>query len=140
MSDTTMDEAKFLIGQTPFLRERLLFGGTCGDLVKVRPCGDEYKGKTYLGVLIGEVARSIHLTQNSDDPTAFVIDPCLHNPAIFVPELRKVIFGYESWWGKIKSEDELKEITDEDIQNVWYVQMLKYFEESNSKPENNGSE
>jgi hypothetical protein len=50
------------------------------------------------------------------------------NPAIFVPDLNKVIFGYESWWGEIKSPEELREITDDDIQNVWYVKALKMLE------------
>ena len=45
------------------------------------------------------------------------------NPAIFVPELGKIIFGMESWWGRIKSEEELKDITDGDIENVWHVKM-----------------
>jgi hypothetical protein len=33
--------------------------------------------------------------------------------------------GYESWWGQINSPEELKAITDVDIQNVWYVKALK---------------
>ena len=48
-----------------------------------------------------------------------------NNPAIFVPELKRIVWGMESWWGAVKSEDELKEITDEDIDNVWYVKLLK---------------
>ena len=47
------------------------------------------------------------------------------NPAIFVPELKKIIFGMESWWGRIENADELKEITNDDIDNVWYVKLLK---------------
>ena len=40
-----------------------------------------------------------------------------------MPELGKIIFGMESWWGRIKSEEELKDITDGDIENVWHVKM-----------------
>ena len=47
------------------------------------------------------------------------------NPAIYVPVLDKIIWGYGSWWGPIKSEEHLKQITDEDIQNIWYVKALK---------------
>ena len=49
----------------------------------------------------------------------------MHNPAIYVPELGKVIYGMESWWHAIKDEKELKDITDNDIDNVWYVKALK---------------
>ena len=49
------------------------------------------------------------------------------NPAIFVPELKKIIYGYESWWGAITNKDDLSDlnISDEDIENTWYVQLLK---------------
>lgn len=62
------------------------------------------------------------------DPKTFELNcSTTGNPAIFVPELGKIIFGMESWWGRIKSEEELKDITDGDIENVWYVKMLKGF-------------
>jgi len=48
--------------------------------------------------------------------------------AIFVPELGEIIYGYASWWGHINSVDEIKDISDDDIDNVWYVQMLKAME------------
>lgn len=38
---------------------------------------------------------------------------------------RKIIFGMESWWSRIKSEKELMDITNDDIEDVWYVKMLK---------------
>ncbi len=47
------------------------------------------------------------------------------NPAIFVFDLKKVIYGYESWWGEIKSEEDFRKITDLDINNLWYVKALK---------------
>jgi len=33
--------------------------------------------------------------------------------------------GCGSWWGAIDNEEDLKDITDSDIENVWYVQLLK---------------
>ena len=47
------------------------------------------------------------------------------NPAIYVPELGKIIFGMESWWGIIESPEELKDISDDDISNTWYVKLLQ---------------
>ena len=96
--------------------------GKRGSLVKIRPCAEKYENKTYLGFLIGDVAlgSSITLTENK-----IQLNFARHNPAIFVPELGEVIFGIASWWGGIKSEEELKEITNSDIDNVWYVKALK---------------
>lgn len=93
-----------------------------GCMVKIRPCGAEYKDKTYLGFYIGDVAMGSSVTIKDKK---IQLSFAGHNPAIFVPELRKVIYGCESWWGEIKNESELKDITDNDINNVWYVQALK---------------
>ena len=47
------------------------------------------------------------------------------NPAIYVFDLQRIIFGAESWWGIIESPEELKDITDDDINSQWYVKALK---------------
>jgi hypothetical protein len=94
-----------------------------GSLVQIRPCSDKYEKKTYLGIYIGEVPIESLVALNTRTNILDVM--CHTNPAIFVPELKKVIFGCESWWGYIRSEEELKQITDSDIDNVWYVQLLK---------------
>jgi len=52
-----------------------------------------------------------------------------HNPDIFVPEIQEIIFGMESWWDEIRSEEDFKRITDEDIQNVWYVKLMNQMAE-----------
>ena len=52
----------------------------------------------------------------------------MDNPAIFVPDLNKIIFGCASWWHKIKNIDEIKDITMEDIENTWYVKLAKKLE------------
>jgi hypothetical protein len=49
-----------------------------------------------------------------------------YNPAIFVPELNDIVYGAASWWGEIEDEDELNDlITDDTIESVWYVKLLK---------------
>jgi len=92
-----------------------------GSFVSVRPCGDEYESKTYLGVLIGDAAISSSISIKDD---ALVCSWTFFNPAILIPELGKVVYGAESWWGRIESEDDLNNITDIDIENVWYVKAL----------------
>lgn len=42
-----------------------------------------------------------------------------------VPELKKIIYGCESWWKTIRSVDEFSKISNEDINNTWYVKLLQ---------------
>lgn len=92
-------------------------------LVKIRPCGAEYEDKTFLGIYIGDVALSTSWKKKKDGNVE--VGFCSHNPAIFVPALNKIIYGCESWWGEIKNPEDLTDITDKDIDSVWYVQALK---------------
>lgn len=91
--------------------------------VKIRPCAQEYGNKTYLGYLLGRLAVGMAAQMGKDG--ALEIRHSGYNPAIFVPELGKVIHGMESWWAAIKSPEDLQAITDADINSVWYVQALK---------------
>ena len=47
------------------------------------------------------------------------------NPAIYVPALGRIVFGYESWWSKVSSESVVQDITDADIESQPYVQFFK---------------
>ena len=51
---------------------------------------------------------------------------------MYVFELNKIVFGAESWWRKLNSPEDLKAITDDDIENTWYVKLLKQRFESNT--------
>jgi hypothetical protein len=103
----------------------------CGDLVQVRPCGEKYKEKTYLGILLGDLPLEVMIMHNRETKE-LRIEP-FRNPAIFVPELKEIIWGCGSWWSEIESEEELRQISDDDIQNVWYVKMLKAMQEKKKK-------
>ena len=94
-----------------------------GKLVRVRPCNEKYKNKTYLGIKLGDIALGSNMKM-VDDKT-IQLEYSHFNPAMYVPELDEVIYGCGSWWSEIKNEDELKEITDEDIHNTWYVKLAK---------------
>lgn len=106
-----------------------------GDLVQIRPCNKEYGDKTYLGILLGMAALSSYIEIKEDK---FESHFSAYNPAIFVPELKKIIYGCESWWGKIKSVEELTQITNKDIENVWYVKLLKGMLEEKEVKNNEG--
>lgn len=97
-----------------------------GCLCEIRPCGEEYKDKSYIGIYLGDLP--IQILSSYDRTTGILKNSTMNNPAIFVPELRKIIYGCESWWREIETIEDFKGITDEDIDNIWYVKLLKSFE------------
>lgn len=110
--------------ETPVIRKKALLGSTkCGDLVKVRSCRKEHGDGTFLGIFLGEIATSVGHRHSGGVVTA---SPSMHNPAMFVPELGDIVYGYESFWSRIESEEDLSTVITEDtIRNVWYVQALR---------------
>lgn len=95
-----------------------------GKFVAIRPCIEEYKDRTYLGLFLGCAVVTLDINYDSNNEE-LNIESGMGNPAIYVFDLKKIIFGYQSWWGKIKSEEELKKITNNDINDVWYIKALK---------------
>ena len=91
--------------------------------VSVRPCDPSLNGRTYLGWLLGDMALSQAARLKPDGRLEVMLSG--HNPAIFVPDLGRVVFGCGSWWAAIKTPEDLRRITDRDISNVWYVMALK---------------
>lgn len=98
-------------------------GYECGALCEIRPCGEEYENKSYLGIYLGELPITIATSYDKD--TGILKNRAVNNPAIFVPELKKIIYGCESWWRKIESADDFAGISDNDIENTWYVGLPK---------------
>lgn len=93
-----------------------------GCFVAVRPCDEELDNKTYLGIYLGELP--LHPMVSLSDEKILKVSS-MTNPAIFVPELKKIVWGCGSWWKEIESEDDLTDITDLDINNTFYVKMLR---------------
>lgn len=82
-----------------------------GRIVSVK-----YKGENYKGVYLGElpwlnVARL-------DTESKLTIEP-MYNPAIYVEDLKRIVFGYESFW----SFEDI-EITDDIIKDQWYMKAV----------------
>lgn len=100
----------------------------CGIPVKVRSCLAEHGTDTHFGILLGEVP--LHMGHSVSDNGVVTASMSHHNPAIYVPALKAVVYGCQSWWGEIDSQEELQEvITNDTINDIWYVQML-----TNGKP------
>lgn len=88
--------------------------------VRVRLCEDN---RTYFGILLGEFPWMTRASY-SDDTGELEISTTT-NPCILIPEINRVVFGAESWWGVIKPGEDISDITDDDIENVWYMKLLR---------------
>lgn len=103
------------------------FNPKVGSFVAVRPIDDE---KTYLGVFIGSFITGDCYNAYNKNTKQFKLMSGNPNPVIFIPDLNKVVWGYESWWAEIVNENELREITNGDIENLWYIKALKFLKDN----------
>lgn len=90
--------------------------------VRVRPCSDE---KTYFGILLGDFPHNSCVEYREEKKELRVC--YMTNPCILIPELKRVVFGAESWWSKIDESDisDIPEISDSCIDDQWYVKLLR---------------
>lgn len=102
---------------------RICKKGECESCQKFKSKYIEYNEKTYIGIYIGDLP--IQILTSYKESTGQLINSTMNNPAIFVPELKKIIYGCESWWKTIRSVDEFSKISNEDINNTWYVKLLQ---------------
>lgn len=114
------------IWHEPILEEDPL-GASAGRWVAVRPCAKRYEGRTFVGVMLGRFA--LGASARYDSATRILhLGYSFHNPAMYVPDIGRVIFGSQSWWGALQNPEDLRQITDADIENVWYVRALRDLE------------
>jgi hypothetical protein len=100
--------------------------GYIGKFVSIRPCAEDCQGKTYLGLFLGDLPIDISVSHNPESGELNL--SYFSNPAIFVFDLNKIVYGAESWWGVIETEEDLKQITQDTIDSQWYVKALKSME------------
>lgn len=110
-----------------------IFETAKGTWVAVRPCAKEHEGRTFLGILIGRFALCA-VGRYDREAEILHLSYSHHNPTIYVPDLGKVVFGIESWWSEIKGPEDLRQITNADIENVWYVRVLRDLEKIDAEP------
>lgn len=92
-----------------------------GKFARVRYASDEKPG-TFLAIYLGDAPTGTSVGIEDDKIECELIN---YNPCLFVIEKNEIVFGYESWWNIIESPEELSEITDLDIDSVWYVKAMK---------------
>lgn len=93
-----------------------------GQFVRVRPCAKEYENKTFVGLYLGDLPRSVSGNIEED---VFKIKCSMTNPFIYIFETNTFVWGASSWWGNISKPEDLNEISCEDIDNVWYMRLIK---------------
>lgn len=99
--------------------------------VRVRLCGDN---KTYFGILLGDLP---YLTNAAHDERSGILSiNTTNNPCILIPEQKQIVFGAGSWWSKIEPDEDISDITDLDIENTWYVKLLKEMSEAKESDDN----
>jgi len=138
----TMDDIKFPVeisdvkGHFSRPKKGVMTGIEVGALVRIRPCAEQYKEQTFLGMYIGEIP--IDVVYEREKATGVLHVRTYNNCAFYVFELSTVIFGCESWWAELKDDDDVdRMITDADIENVPYVQVLKAMVAAESGKEDN---
>lgn len=97
-----LDDISFVIPfqnykQIEYDNSELLDQKECGT-----PVGIEYDGAEYDGIYLGELALSISSGMKND---VLTVSYALYNPAIYVPALRKVVYGCQCWWYRKKETD-----------------------------------
>lgn len=97
---------------------------TKNQLVVVKPCGKEYNNKSYIGIYLGDFPQTVKANIEED---TLIVSPTLNNPLIYMFETKTVVFGSNSWWKKIENIEEFEKLTDNEIENTWYVQVMKNF-------------
>lgn len=107
------------------------FERNIGQFVAVKPCGEEYNGKTYLGLHLGDHAMMNSTSLNEKSGT-LTVRP-VTNPLIYIFATKTLVFGAESWWHRIESPDELKDIIEDDINSTWYVQLMRAMSKKEDK-------
>lgn len=102
-----------------------------GGLVAVRPCSGNPEGRTYLGLYLGQqpwiLSAAFHKNAGSLRIHA------VSNPLIYVFETKSLVRGADSWWSRIGSPEDMRQITDTDIDKTWYVQLLRTMTEKKEK-------
>lgn len=105
-----------------------------GNLCEIRLCSDpqpyvktsddeSHINDTYIGIYIGDLPLMI--TSSFDQKSGTLTNTAIPNAAFFVPELKRIVYGSESFHRKLDNIDNLKGISNEDIDNIWYVKLLR---------------
>lgn len=100
-----------------------LYPAEPGTLCRVRLCGSLDGTKPLIGIYAGELPDEIY--SSYDCKTKSVVNQLSKSTAIFVPELKRLVYGCECFWSVIKSRQELKDLVSSDTDFAFYSKFLK---------------
>ena len=83
-----------------------LYNEKVGARVKVKICENEYKDKEFDGILLGEIPVQNQVSYNETDGILTVTP--VSNPAIYIEKLKRVVYGFESWWHIVENDKKEK--------------------------------
>lgn len=87
-----------------------------GKLAKIRYCVDN---KDYIGVYLGMLPCTPIVQYNSKEEKLIVTT--INNAALYVPELKKIVFGNESFWSIISDDEQNQYVSDEEIKRFFTI-------------------
>lgn len=97
-----------------------------GSWVACQPCEPELVRRTYLGVLLGYLTQGVECYLTGDGVLS--VGMRCHNPAMWIPALKRVVMGSGSNWHVISSPEELQQITREDVEGAGWMKALRELE------------
>lgn len=100
-----------------------LYKKSIGRIVRIKPCFEETEEKEYLGIFLGELF-SCNAVSYKRKEKHLTVTPVL-NPAIYVPELKQIVYGYESWWSFIENKDEIYSISKDDGLSHFFMDLYE---------------
>jgi hypothetical protein len=104
----------------PRVKQPLFKQSAQGSYVAVRKASEDI---TRLGLYLGDMPIGVAPVVKNGE--LLTLQRTYSNPCMFVFETGELVYGFESWWSTIETPDDLKQITNQDIENVWYVRVLK---------------
>lgn len=100
-----------------------LYKKSIGRIVRIKPCFEETEEKEYLGIFLGELF-SCNAVSYKRKEKHLTVTPVL-NPAIYVPELKQIVYGYESWWSFIENKDEISLISRDESLKQFFIHIFE---------------
>lgn len=100
-----------------------LYKKSIGRIVRIKPCFEETEEKEYLGIFLGELF-SCNAVSYKRQEKHLTVTPVL-NPAIYVPELKQIVYGYESWWSFIENKDEISLISRDESLKQFFINIFE---------------
>lgn len=94
-----------------------------GTAVAVAPLAPAYGNKSYFGIYIGKVATAPDTSYEADSKL-LIVKNGPYTPAILIPEINEIVYGYDCYWTVITGKKHLTLVNiNGDL--PWYMKSFK---------------